>query len=118
MILMVGNQIARNIKFFRNQNEWTQDKLAEKLLTSRSAISKWEGNIYTPDIHSLLKLTNFFKISLEDLISMESFQHDILKDSRLKYTSDPNKFDQEVSQIVEYIIKNPTLKQELFRMPK
>ncbi|HLR73740.1 MAG TPA: helix-turn-helix transcriptional regulator [Virgibacillus sp.] len=113
---MVGDQIARNIKFFREQKGWTQQTLADKLLVSRSVIGKWESNLSTPDIHLLVKLTNVFSISLDDLVGVQSFHHEILKDVRLKYSTDPEQFDQEVSQIVEYIVKSPMLKDVLFRM--
>lgn len=113
---MVGDQIARNIKFFREQKGWTQQTLADKLLVSRSVIGKWENNLSTPDIHLLVKLTSLFNISLDDLVGLQSFNHEILKDVRLKYSTDPEQFDQEVSQIVEYIVKSPMLKDLLFRM--
>lgn len=113
---MVGDQIARNIKFFRMQKGWTQQMLADQLLVSRSVIGKWENNLTTPDIHLLVKLTNMFNISLDDLVGSQTFEHEILSDVRLKYSSDPEGFDDEVSQVVEYIMKSPLLKEELFRM--
>lgn len=113
---MVGDQIARNIKFFRMQKGWTQQMLADELLVSRSVIGKWENNLTTPDIHLLVKLTKIFNISLDDLVGSQTFEHEILNDVRLKYSSDPESFDDEVSQVVEYIMKSPLLKEELFRM--
>ncbi len=108
--------IARNIKFFRMQNGWTQQTLADKLLISRSVIAKWENNLATPDVASLLKLAHHFQISINDLIGLQTFEHEILKDVRLKYTSDPEKFDEEVSQIIEYIMKSPSFKEQVFRL--
>lgn len=113
---MVGDQIARNIKFFRKQNDMTQKALANQLLVSRSVIGKWENNLGTPDIHLLVKLTKVFNISLDDLVGFQTFDHEILKDVRLKYSSNPEEFDDEVSQVVEYVMKSPLLKDELFRM--
>lgn len=110
------DQLARNIKFFREQNHWTQQTLADKLLISRSVIAKWENDLATPDLSSLLKLTSHFQVSIDDLIGIQTFEHEILKDVRLKYTSDPDKFDQELSQIVEYIMKSPAFKEQIFRM--
>lgn len=110
------DQLARNIKFFRDQNGWTQEDLATKMLVSRSVVAKWENNMSTPDVPSLLKLRDYFNVSTDDLVGSQTFEHEILKDVRLKYATDPEKFDQEISEIVEFVIKSPSLKTQLFRM--
>ncbi|GAA0442572.1 MAG: helix-turn-helix domain-containing protein [Bacillota bacterium] len=109
-------QIAHNIKFLREQNNWTQKELAEKLLISRSVIAKWENNSVTPDIMSLLKLSEIFQVSLDHLVGNYSFRDDLLKEFKRIYSSSPNSFDEEAVEIVEYIMTNPEFKKEIFEL--
>lgn len=111
-------QIAHNIKFFREQNEWTQKELAEKLMISRSVIAKWENNTVTPDISSLIKLSNVFDITLDHIAGHHSFREDLLKDFKRIYSSKSKSFDEEVVDLVEYLMTHPTFKNEIYRLKK
>ena len=46
----------------------TQDELAEKMGVSSQAVSKWEKDLSIPDLPVLLELSDFFHISLDDLV--------------------------------------------------
>ena len=54
------NRKAKNIK---------QDELAEMLLVSPQAVSKWENDISCPDISLLPKLSEILGISVDELLS-------------------------------------------------
>ena len=54
------NRKAKNIK---------QEELAEILLVSPQAVSKWENNISCPDISLLPKLAEILGISVDELLS-------------------------------------------------
>jgi|SRR5690625_4603228 len=109
-------QIPHNIRFFREQNKWTQKELAEQLQVSRSVIAKWENSNVTPDISSLLKLCNIFDITLDHLVGNHSFRKDLLKDFKRIYSSQSKPFDEEVVELVEYIMTFPALKSEIYRL--
>lgn len=111
-------QISHNIKFFREQNKWTQKELAEHLKVSRSVVAKWENNNVTPDIISLLKLCTIFDISLDHLVGNYSFKEDLLKDFKRIYSSKSKSFDEEVVELVEYIMTYPTFKNEIYRLKR
>lgn len=110
------DQISHNIKFFREQNKWTQKELAEQLKVSRSVIAKWENNHVIPDISSLLKLSTIFNISLDHLVGNYSFREDLLKDFKRIYSSKSKPFDEEVVELVEYIMTYPKFKNEIYRL--
>lgn len=109
-------QIAYNIKFFREQYEWSQRELAEKLLTSRSVVAKWESNVVVPDISSLIKLSRIFDITLDLLIGTHSFRHELLKDFKRIYKSKTKSFDEEAVELVEYLMLHPDFKKQIFRL--
>lgn len=62
-------KIGSNIKYLRQQNNITQDQLAEHLGVSYQAVSKWETNVNAPDISMLPKLAKYFSVSLDTLFS-------------------------------------------------
>lgn len=110
------DQIAYNVKFFREQNEWTQKVLAEKLVLSRSVVAKWESNVVMPDISSLIKLSNVFDVTLDHLVGKHSFRDDLLKDFKRIYTSKSQTFDEEVVGLIEYLMTHPSFKDQIYRL--
>lgn len=56
------------LKKLRTDNDLTQDELAEKIMVTRTAISKWETNRGYPSIDSLKELSKLFDISIDELI--------------------------------------------------
>lgn len=60
---------GEKLKKLRNDNQLTQDELAEKIFVTRTAISKWETNKGYPSIDNLKQLSELFHISIDELIS-------------------------------------------------
>ena len=49
----------------------TQEELADALYVSRAAVSKWESGRGYPSLDSLKDISNFFSVSIDDLLSGE-----------------------------------------------
>ena len=113
---MSVEQIAYNIKFLREMNDWTQQKLADELKISRSMITKWENNQLIPDIQSLIKLSDLFGVSLDYLVGNETHRKDIIKEFKRIYRSHSVDFDDEAIYLVEYIMKHPEFKEQVYRL--
>lgn len=64
--------IGSNIKKFRNQRDITQEKLAEIINVSISAVSQWESNKTLPDISTIIMLANYFQVSTDELLGINS----------------------------------------------
>ena len=62
-------QIGTNIALQRKNAGLTQAGLAEKLNYSDKAVSKWERGDSTPDILTLVQLSELFEVSVDDLLS-------------------------------------------------
>lgn len=60
--------VGEKIKQLRNENGLSQEKLAEKLNVSRSAVAKWETDGGIPEIDNLIQLAAVFDISLDELL--------------------------------------------------
>ncbi len=113
---MSVEQIAYNIKFLREMNDLTQQKLADELKISRSMITKWENNQLIPDIQSLIKLSDLFGVSLDYLVGNEIHRKDIIKEFKRIYRSHSVDFDDEAIYLVEYIMKHPEFKEQVYRL--
>lgn len=52
----------------RKQKGLSQEELANKLNVSRQTISKWELGDSTPDMEKLATISDFFEVSLDELV--------------------------------------------------
>ena len=60
---------AERLKQLRKKSGWSQQKLAEKAGLSYNVITKIEqGAAKNPNIQTIIKLANAFKISLDELM--------------------------------------------------
>ena len=64
-------EFHEKLQELRKSRGLTQEELAEALYVSRTAISKWESGRGYPSIDSLKEISNFFSVSLDDLLSSE-----------------------------------------------
>lgn len=62
-------EFNEKLKQLRQNKEWTQEELAEKLFISRTAISKWESGRGFPSIESLKGISQVFDVSIDELLS-------------------------------------------------
>ncbi|MFT9269245.1 MAG: helix-turn-helix transcriptional regulator [Liquorilactobacillus nagelii] len=63
--------LSEKLKHCRLKNRMTQAQVAEKLHISRKTISSWENSHSFPDVSSLVRLSDLYKISLDDLLRDE-----------------------------------------------
>lgn len=62
-------EFHEKLQELRKSRGLTQEELAEVLYVSRTAISKWESGRGYPSIDSLRAIADFFKITVDDLLS-------------------------------------------------
>ena len=62
-------EFNQKLQELRKQKGLTQDKLAESLYVSRTAISKWESGRGYPNIESLKAIAKFFSVTVDELLS-------------------------------------------------
>ncbi len=68
---MNTEKIGNFIKELRENEKMTQQTLAEKIHIGRQAISKWELGKTIPDHSVLIKLSEIFKVSIDELLAGE-----------------------------------------------
>lgn len=78
---------GEKLKAERMKKGWTQDELAEKLFVSRQSVSKWENGANYPNIEILIKLSDLFGVTIDELLrSDEQLTRQVIRDGKqLKY---------------------------------
>lgn len=60
--------IGKKLKVARTHSGLTQDKVAEAINVSRQTVSNWENEKSYPDIISVIKLSDLYSVSLDELL--------------------------------------------------
>ena len=61
-------KLEEKIIKLRKRNAWSQEELAEKLDVTRQTVSKWESCQSYPDFQRLVFLSDFFGLTLDELV--------------------------------------------------
>ena len=64
-------EFHEKLQELRKSRGLTQEELAEVLYVSRTAISKWESGRGYPSIDSLKEISNYFSVTIDELLSSE-----------------------------------------------
>ena len=62
-----GNRLAE----LRRERNMTQYDIADRLNITAQAVSKWENDLTSPDIDTLIALSDIFDISVDELLGKE-----------------------------------------------
>lgn len=61
-------KLGQLLKEARSKTGFTQEYVAEAIHVSRQTISNWENEKSYPDVLSVIKLSDLYKVSLDDLL--------------------------------------------------
>ena len=59
------------LRALRREKKLTQEQLAEYLLVSSQAVSKWETGASCPDLDMVLRLAAFYRVSTDELLDFD-----------------------------------------------
>ena len=59
---------AKKLKQLRQQADWSQEQLADRLNVTRQAVAKWERGAGFPDIDNVQALAKLFNTSVDELL--------------------------------------------------
>lgn len=60
--------LAQNLKYLREQKKLSQEEFAEEFGLSPSAIGMWERGSRKPDIETIVRITQYFGVTLDELV--------------------------------------------------
>ena len=87
--------LAEKMKESRLKMGFTQQEVSEKLFVTRQTISNWENNRSTPDIDTLVKISELYQINLDSLL---------ITDQEMPNSEVDNDLLQETNQTIFYRI--------------
>ena len=61
-------ELGGQIKRYRTRLGLSQEELADRIFVTRQSVSNWENSRTYPDLQSLLRLSDLFGLSLDELI--------------------------------------------------
>ena len=64
-------EFGEKLQQLRKSRNLTQEELSQILYVSRTAVSKWESGRGYPSIDSLKQISDYFSVSIDDLLSCE-----------------------------------------------
>lgn len=64
---------GNRLKELREDRELSLKQLSEQIQVSDAAICKWENNISEPKLTYIVRLANFFGVSIDELVGNDDF---------------------------------------------
>lgn len=95
------DKFCNNLKYLRKSKSITQQELADLLGISRQGYAKYENDLGEPDISTLIKLADYFDVSVDSLIGRTS-NDEIL--NTVKLSSFCNELLQSDNELIDKII--------------
>ena len=78
--------IEESIYKLRKKNNLSQGDLASKLNVSRQSISKWETGQSVPDLKNIIKLSEIFNVTVDEIVKDKISMKEKKKITNLKTT--------------------------------
>lgn len=93
-------KFSENLRAIRKQRGYTQEKLANALGTSQSAITAWENETREPDFKTIKRIADFFHVPMSSLLpsgdstpaSCEEMAESLHQNPRLRALFDRSRF--------------------------
>ncbi len=70
---------SENLMRLRKQKGLSQEEFANEIDVSRQTVSKWELGSSTPEMEKLIQMSNFFGVSVDDLLNSEDITSKTIK---------------------------------------
>lgn len=78
-------KFGERLKILRSESNETQESISKVLHVSRQTISNWENERSYPDIEMLIKLSDYYNVSLDQLLREDVImQNKVIDDSKKK----------------------------------
>lgn len=67
--------LCKRIKELRKEKKITQEEMAARIGIDRASLSRIESGVFTPSTENLLKIANYFEVSVDYLLGRTPFKH-------------------------------------------
>lgn len=66
-----GSMLARNLKYLRNREHFSQEDMARLLKISKAHMGKYENGVAELNNQGLINVSEFFDITVDDLLKKD-----------------------------------------------
>jgi len=71
--------MIKNLKLLRNEMGISQQQLADRIMVSQQSVNKYENHGVEPDINTLIKIADFFNVSIDFLVGRVDIRESVTK---------------------------------------
>ena len=96
---MDPEKIGKFICELRKEKNLSQYQLADMIPITRQGVSKWERGVTTPDPQTLLKLSELFDVSINELLNGERVPKATIEETTLSILDESNKKTKTIKRI-------------------
>lgn len=103
---MDQQKIGAFLKELRNENNLTQEQLAEKLGVSRRTVSRWETGSNMPDFDILIEMADYYDVDMRELLDGERKSEKMnkeLEETVLKVADYSNEEKRKITRIMHWL---------------
>ena len=99
--------LSSNLKYLRERKEKTQEDIAKVIEKQNTTISNYEKGIREPDAIDLIKLANYFCVSVDDLMSKDlSIKNNVSFDElEILFSKNKDLLTDEDKEYIRFIIE-------------
>ena len=104
---MDPDQIGKFIYELRKEKKLSQYQLADLIPISRQAVSKWERGETIPDSSTLIRLSEIFEVTINELLKGERIQNNTIQEletTTLQIVDDSNRKTKRIKRIIHSFI--------------
>ncbi|MEN6463056.1 MAG: helix-turn-helix transcriptional regulator [Syntrophomonas sp.] len=102
--------LGQNLKKLREVRKIAQKNLADMLGVGISTVAGWERDYRNPDLEMLVKLADFYDVSVDSLLGRQDFDVKVDIDSdRIKYKSEVEKLGDEITHSISQAVTDGIL---------
>lgn len=108
-LLFCQDVIRKKFMFFKKLKELriksglSQTQLAKQLGVSQQSYARWESGKYTPTLDTIQKVSNYFNISIEELISDKPLSLERILSSETITFQDNNLSDKQLDNLKQFV---------------
>jgi transcriptional regulator with XRE-family HTH domain len=78
------NYFAENLRFVRKLFDVSQTELALQVNKRQTTVGGWENKVSQPDIDNLIAISEFFGISIDDLVKWDIEKRNLITEKHIK----------------------------------
>lgn len=98
--------LSQNLRALRKDQRISQQVLADKLLVSRASLAKYEGAVNEPSLDVLLRISRYFRVTVDTLLSVDLTKHNLSSFIQGKYDGGmimPIQVDRNGENVIEVV---------------